>query len=1054
VLDYRGRPIAEYLGLHLKRARAQAPDSGRIAPRVRAMIHEIAWRETSAAGAQLPAPGSIAGKVTPLLSQLAESNGLEAYASFIPGLDALASAYVVRGLSALGFELKPGERFETEALRKRLGVLDKYQRLFARMLVMLAEDALLIADGGQWRVLRSPPDASADEICDQLLARHPDAAAELSLTRRCGQSLAAVLRGKADPMPLLFPEGSLAETESLYQKSPPARTYNGLIAQMFAACRAGVPADRPLRILEIGAGTGSTTAYVLEQLKDLPGPGIEYTFTDVSPLFLKRAAEKFGNPSYMRFKLFDAGADPQAQGFEAGSFDIVVGANVLHATPNLDVTVANVRKVMRPGGLLILLEGATPQRFGDLTVGLLDGWWCYTDTHRRDYALMPREGWLKLFADQGFAEAVAIPGAASGPVLSQQAIYVAQVPAEQSRAPARHIVIADRKGFALPVSQALRANGDAVEIISPDNPAGLAATLRTALGTPCASVIFLPALDIAVEDGASSDSVLADQQSLLSAALAVTQTLASRVGITARLWTVTRGGQATQAGESANPAQATLWGMSHVVALEHPELTCTRLDLDPAATAPLSAAALAAEVRGAGREDQIALRGSQRLTRRLVRHAASAESKAGGLPINGEKSYLITGGLRGLGLRVAEWLAEQGARHVALMGRGAPDDRAQQAIARLQARGVTVTVCRGDVGVRKDVERALATIAAGSAPLGGVIHAAGVLDDGVISAQTWPRFATVMGPKVTGTWHLHSLTRDLDFFVLFSSGASLAGSPGQSNHAAANAFEDALAWYRQARGLPTVSINWGPWAEIGAAADRTIGATGLRPIPPADGLAALDHAMRTPSSGRLFSPAQLAVFATDWAHLVAPATSGGLSPLFTELAAEAVANARRNPGTGADRLAEAPLPERLRSAAPNRRKTVLRDFVRQQAVKVLGMPRPEDLDVNEPLRQLGLDSLMAVELRNVLGKAVSRTLPATVTFDYPSVAALVEFLGVEVFAAELGEAPREAEAPATPAAAIADTTADAEAADLESMNEEELALQLAARLAGIGRDRD
>ena len=1039
LLDDSGALVAEFIGLRLRRARLESFGASPVSSRVRGMIHEIIWREAGPAGMQLPSPQSVARRMTPRLAQLAAANSLDEYANFIPGLDALARAYVVRALKALGFGFAPGERFDGEALRKRLGILDKYQRLFARMLKMLAEDAVLIAEDGQWGILREPPDINADALCNELLVQQADCSAEVRLTRRCGELLAPVLRGQADPLSLLFPESSLAEIESLYQNSPPSKTYNGLIAAIFADCRAGVPFDRPLRILEIGAGTGSTTSYIVKELQDLTPAGIEYTFTDVSPLFLKRAAEKFGSPSYMRFKLLDIGRDPAAQGFEPGRFDIVVAANVLHATPDLGITLANVGGLMRPGGLLVLLEGATAQRFGDLTVGLLEGWWAYSDTHRRNYALMQREPWLKLLRERGFVDAVAVPGESSGPVLSQQAVYIAQAPAHEARAPSRFVVVPDRQGFALAVAQSLRAGGDTVDLISAQNASSLAANLCTALSVPCHGIVFLPALDIAVWDGMPADTVLAGQQNLLSAALAVVQTIGSGASNSPRLWLVTRGAQAIDAGELANPAQATVWGFSHVVALERPELSCTRVDLDISASMPASVAALVAELRGAGLEDQIALRGERRLVRRLAHHKPRAQGEAAvAIHISTRKSYLITGGLRGLGLRVAEWLADQGAAHIVLMGRAAPDALAQQTIERLEARGVKAVVVRGDIGLRKDVERVIATIAASGTTLGGIIHAAGVLDDGVLSSQSWPRFAAVMSPKVTGTWLLHTLACDLDFLVLFSSGASLAGSAGQANHAAANAFVDALAWYRQARGLPTVSINWGPWADIGAAADRQVGATGLRPIEAVDGLAALGYAMRGQGAGAPFPSAQLAVFPTNWSHLVDGGNASRVAPLFAELAAEAARNSPKSADEAARRSAVPSLRERMMAAAPNRRKTVLRDFVRQQTANVLGVQRSEDLDENEPLRQLGLQLLMAVQLRNVLGKAVHRTLPATVTFDNPCLAALVEFLCAEVFAAELGEFARE-----TPQSLAASD------GGLESMTEDELALQLAARLEGI-----
>jgi acyl carrier protein len=330
-------------------------------------------------------------------------------------------------------------------------------------------------------------------------------------------------------------------------------------------------------------------------------------------------------------------------------------------------------------------------------------------------------------------------------------------------------------------------------------------------------------------------------------------------------------------------------------------------------------------------------------------------------------------------------------------------------------------------------------------PLAGAVHSAGVLDDGVIASQSWPRFATVMGPKVWGSWNLHTLCGGLDFLVLFSSGASVAGSAGQANHAAANAFEDALAWYRQAQGLPTVSINWGPWAEIGAAADRRLHKPGsLRAIAPTDGLAALEYAMRRERADGLFETAQLAVLDSDWAHLAEQRAAGTGSPLFSELAVLVQHHVQASSPSKASVAVEASLRERLEATAPNRRKTLLRDHVRQLTVKVLGVKRSDDLDVTEPLRQLGLDSLMAVELRNLLGKAVGRTLPATLTFDHPSVAALTEHLARDVFA----DLMHDSAAGAPPVA----SAPSPEVETFDDLSEDELALQLMRRLDGLGSE--
>ncbi|MGB0126281.1 MAG: SDR family NAD(P)-dependent oxidoreductase, partial [Rhodocyclaceae bacterium] len=662
-----------------------------------------------------------------------------------------------------------------------------------------------------------------------------------------------------DPLALLFPGGSLADTEKLYRDSPPAQAYNGLIAGIVAALAQAAPSGRPLRLLEIGAGTGSTTAHVLPRLA---GRAIEYTFTDVSPLFLNRARERFAGQEGMRYELLDIGHAPAEQGFPAAHYDLILGANVVHATPDLQRSLENLRGLLAPGGLLVLLEGTLPQRFGDVTVGLLEGWWAYADTQRRNYALMARPQWLDLLAQCGFDGARALPGENDHPVWSQQAIFVAQVPRAEVRMPQRWLLRPDTGGVAEALAAALRARGDGAEWlpaagVAPEIVAtALAGALRA--GSPAAALVDLTALDTVLAEDTDGAALMDGQRDLLGGALALVQTLAAQGGQDLpALWWVTRGAQAVLPGESAHPAQASLWGMSHVVAIEHPELRCHRVDLDPAAAAEPSAASLLAELDLAAREDQLALRGARRLARRLVSSAPRRESGAG-VSLREDRSYLVTGGLHGLGLRVARWLADRGARHLRLMGRRAPDALAAAEIDALRARGIDVQVVQGDVADAVAVQRAVAEAVPA---LAGVVHSAGALDDGVLASLNWQRFENVLAAKVRGSWNLHRLAGDLDFLVLFSSGASVGGSAGQANHAAANAFEDALAWYRQAAGLPTLSINWGPWAEIGAAADRKLTQPGLLDlIAPADGLAALEHLLRR-EPGSPFPSAQVAVLA-------------------------------------------------------------------------------------------------------------------------------------------------------------------------------------------------
>jgi acyl transferase domain-containing protein/acyl carrier protein len=397
--------------------------------------------------------------------------------------------------------------------------------------------------------------------------------------------------------------------------------------------------------------------------------------------------------------------------------------------------------------------------------------------------------------------------------------------------------------------------------------------------------------------------------------------------------------------------------------------------------------------------------------------------------VRADASYLITGGLGGLGLLTAEWLAAQGARALALMGRSAPDDAVRRRIAALEQAGVRVLVFTGDVASPDRVAGLIARVAAELPPLHGVIHAAGTLDDGALSQQSWPRFENVLAAKVAGAWHLHTQTRQLplDFFVLYSSAAALLGSAGQTNHAAANSFLDALAQCRRSEGLPALSINWGVWRDVGAAvtsgAVERVGAQGIGLIAPDEGLALLGRLLRS-------APAQVGVMPIDWPVFLR--RFGSDAPHFFAEFAQVAPQDVFAPETVP---AVPTILRQLADAAPHRRITMIRDFVRASSGRVLGLP-PARIDDQTPLSALGLDSLMAVELRNLLssGLELERRLPATLVFDYPTITAISQYLAQEALAvAVLDRAEPELVLPA-----VASDNLAAMVDALEDLSDEEI----------------
>jgi len=355
-----------------------------------------------------------------------------------------------------------------------------------------------------------------------------------------------------------------------------------------------------------------------------------------------------------------------------------------------------------------------------------------------------------------------------------------------------------------------------------------------------------------------------------------------------------------------------------------------------------------------------------------------------------EGTYLVTGGFSGLGLRVARWLAERGAGRLVLLGRRGMTPESAAAVDEIRAAGAEVVVEAADVADEGALREVFARIRASGPPLRGVMHSAGVIDDAALLRQDSQRFARVFAPKVQGAWLLDALTRTeaLDWFVMFSSVASVLGSAGQTNYSAANAFLDVLAHERHSEGLPALSINWGAWTEIGAAVDRglmeRLAAQGLGTITPSEGLSALQ---RLVGSG----VPQAAVFPVDWSRFVEKLT-GGMTPAFLSEVGGSVSSEPQTTGAANAAAPADDLRQKLLEAPESRRHALVTTFVRDHAARALGLASAKAIDPRTPLGELGLDSLLAVELRNTLGSALGEALPATLLFDYPSVAALADHI--------------------------------------------------------------
>jgi short-subunit dehydrogenase/acyl carrier protein len=470
------------------------------------------------------------------------------------------------------------------------------------------------------------------------------------------------------------------------------------------------------------------------------------------------------------------------------------------------------------------------------------------------------------------------------------------------------------------------------------------------------------------------------------------------VGVEAPLWLLTRGAVAAGAGETpGRPVQAQVWGLGRVARLELPERWGGLVDV-PATWDERAAARLCGVLAGCG-EDEVAIRGAGILAQRLTRAPLPSADEGPWVP---RGSVLITGGTGTVGGHVARWLAGRGAARVVLTSRSGPASAGVASLAaQLAESGTAVRVAACDVADRAELAGLLDRIAASGPPLGAVMHAAGVLDDGVLDGLSTARLASVLAGKAAAAAHLDELTAglNLDAFVLFSSVAATLGSAGQGNYAAANAYLDALAQNRHGRGLPAVSVAWGPWAGGGLAQASEAARQRLRrgPLPPMDPYLAVTALGQALAGGDRV----LAVMDVDWTQF-ASAPGADQIPFLRDLpearppARDRVADPDQGDGELARRLAGRPPEEQVR---------LLTELVRAQAAGVLGFASAEAVDPERAFSDLGFDSLTAVELRNQLGAASGLRLPATLLFDYPTSQAVAEYLRVSAFGQDTDPPP-------------------------------------------------
>jgi len=587
---------------------------------------------------------------------------------------------------------------------------------------------------------------------------------------------------------------------------------------------------------------------------------------------------------------------------------------------------------------------------------------------------------------------------------------------ERSQDPATWVIVKDRHGTGDRLAHLLGEKGDSViqvavgpdqtEVqapehgLSPDEPEQMKQTWQELLSLTegkKTNVVYLMGLDYPGSHWTAENLEKAERE-MTGCLLALIQTLIDQPGREARIWTVTVGAQSNGDSSPVSIAQSSLWGFSRTLSVAHPEWWGGLIDLDPASSHEERAQSILRETMLSDGEDQVMIRGSERYVARLVRKDLKPDTDS--FEVRLDSSYLITGGLGELGLLFARWLVKRGARHLVLVGRTPLPPRSDwpsiqegdrfyrqvRGVMELESMGAEVELAFFDVADEQKVRAYLSRHQReGKPPIRGILHLAGVVRNQSFSELDLEDLWSIYRPKVIGSWVLHQLfpAGTLDFFILFSSFTSMISPPRLAAYAGANAFMDALAKERSRLDQATISIAWGPWAEGGmavradgqgqVASDTT---AGMKNMSPDEGLAAFEEIWRHPVPF-------IAVADVDWTEWSRWFAIASEAPLLRDLIRES-----------ADPVETAELPatsisQALAQTHSDERHSLIVQFLREQVADVMRFDVYQ-VAADQPLSQLGLDSMMAVELKNRIDRELRVTLPMVAFLSGPSIHELAE----------------------------------------------------------------
>ena len=663
LFDGDGRVLAEIEGFRSQQLGRERQPAG-ILYEVKACLDPGTVLPAANANSPLPSPAELGSRLAPKIPELKIAHGRgEKNRDYRRRRRQLASGFIAAAMRRL--VSGDGQPIQD--------VLPLYERLVQRYTRFLKEEGLSTGSANGHGMVDLKSQLAPNQLWRQLIGEHPERLAELMLLGRCGEHLADILTGKLDPLTVF----SISGLEHLYESSPVCAFHNAVTVEAVKEIVQEWPSNKKLRILDVGAGTGGLTTRILPYL---PADITEYVFTDVSELFLSQAEGKYDKYRFMRYARLDIGQPPQEQGFNLESYDIVLAGNALHVTSDLERTLGHVNSLLRPDGLLFLLE-VQQQPALDITFALLKDWWNFEDSELRGLSpVLNEHEWPKLLTGCGFDQ-VEVLNDGEPDLPPEQSLYLARKPAQANAAVAEDtlaakdrrswlILAGDDNGRGRVIADELRRDGHRVVIVEPgpsfsridDETFQAPADARGfeqlcgALNQegPWEDVIHLRGLHPGPVESAADLAALQETRclSIVSFLQAMQQTGMTRP---ARIWLVTRGAVTHPDGQGQlDPPQAPLWGLGRVLANEYPDIVCHLVDLNPRDEAADTGPMLLAELRQVSDETAVLLSKDARYVHRIQRVAlgevtAASERQQNGSGHSSQQDVPFTCGLSAQG---------------------------------------------------------------------------------------------------------------------------------------------------------------------------------------------------------------------------------------------------------------------------------------------------------------------------------------------------------------------------------------------------------------------